>query len=99
MPGDINGKVTTREFYQELQEMRKENMNARMDTNQKVGEIETNLMKHITQELKPLITVCNQVDTNKEEIDNLRSRSNIFDGIIGFFTAIGIAIAALMKAN
>jgi hypothetical protein len=41
----------------------------------------------------------NQVETNKAEIDKLRTRSNIIDGINAFIAFIGAVIAAVIGSR
>ena len=96
MPEGVNGgRVTTREFYSELQGMRKENMDERELMRNKVHDVEKNLMAHITDELKPLSKYCKQVDVNEKEVDKLRTRSDRTDGILGLLTVLGAGIGSL----
>jgi hypothetical protein len=60
---------------------------AQLETNKTIAEMERRIMA----ELKGVPT---QVDTNKEEIDRLRKRSNIWDGV----NSLGILIAGLWAA-
>jgi len=69
-----NNRVTTREFY-----------NAQLKTIELIHEVKDDLMA----EIKPVIAKFNQVDNNTKEIDILRKRSNIFDGILAILTALG----------
>jgi len=74
-----NNRVTTREFY-----------NAQLKTIELIHEVKDDLMA----EIKPVIAKFNQVDNNTKEIDILRKRSNIFDGINGLIAILAAGIAA-----
>ena len=58
---------------------------ARIEIIQEIHTMKDEIMK----ELGPLGT---QVKNNKEEIDNLRTRSNWFDGVIAFLTIVAGAL-------
>ncbi len=45
---------------------------------------------------KKTAVVCNQVKTNKEEIDKLRKRGNLYDMGLAAFTAIGITVSSIL---
>jgi len=40
--------------------------------------------------------VCNQVERNEKEIDNLRKRGNINDVVLAAFTAIGVTVSSIL---
>ena len=74
-----NNRVTTREFYE-----------AQIETQKQITEMERRIM----EKLEPFSKYFNQVDTNKEEIKNLRSRSNIIDGVNAVIAIVAATIAA-----
>jgi len=78
-----NSRVTTAQFYEKL-----------MENNDRMDDMERRIMK----ELKPLATLCKQVEINTKEIDMLRKRSNLFDGVITALTAIGTFLGITIKA-
>ena len=78
-----NNRITTAKFYEKLMEN-----NERMDA----------MERRIMNELKPLASLCNQVKTNKDEIDKLRKDSNVRDFIIGIGVAVGTFFGITIKA-
>jgi len=46
---------------------------------------------------KKTAVVCNEVMRNKEEIDSLRKRGNINDGLLAAFTAISVTISSILN--
>ena len=40
--------------------------------------------------------VCNQVQTNKEEINSLRKRGNLYDIGLAAFTTIGVTVSSIL---
>lgn len=58
---------------------------AQLETNEKIVEMERRIMA----ELKGVPT---QVETNKDEIDKLRKRSNIWDGV----NSLGVFVTGLV---
>jgi len=69
-----NGKVSTREFYDALLKQ-----NEQMQT----------MERRILDRLEGLPVVAKQVEINKEEIDNLRGKSNLIDLGITVLTIFG----------
>ena len=49
--------------------------------------------RRIMEKLEPLSSVVIQVETNKEEIDKLRDKSNIADVVSTFLSAIFAVVA------
>ena len=86
-----NGRVTTREFYAELQEVRKEIEQLR---EKQIDKLE-NMERRIMAKLDPLPALCNQVETNKKEIDTLRRQSNARDIFNGALAVIASSLAAM----
>ena len=78
MPGETNGRVTTREFY---------------DVQLKTQEQITDMERRVLDKLEPLSSIVIQVETNKEEIDKLRDKSNIADVVSTFLSAIFAVVA------
>jgi hypothetical protein len=76
------GRVTTRELYDALKEMDKDQSTERRA-------METRIMSKI--DCIPVLK--NQVDTNKDEIKQLRRRSDIIDTMEGLF---GVAVAIFL---
>lgn len=76
-----NGRVTTSQFYR-----------LQIEMIQKQDEMERRIMG----KLEDLPAVCRQVETNKEEIEKLRSKSNLFDVINGFIAVIAATLAAIL---
>ena len=72
------GRVTTRELYNALQDQNKE----RRDMEQR-----------IMAKIDCLPALKNQVDTNKDEIKQLRRRSDVIDTLEGLF---GVAVAIFL---
>ncbi len=72
------GRVTTRELYNALQDQNKE----RWDMEQR-----------IMAKVDCLPALKNQVDTNKDEIKQLRRRSDVIDTLEGLF---GVAVAIFL---
>lgn len=77
--GSVNGRVTTAQHYEAIINVKDE----LKDTE-----------RRILAEIKPLVAMCYQVDTNKNEIDKLRTRSNIIDAINGLFAIVVASVAA-----
>lgn len=80
--GDNGGRVTTRELYDALKDMDK-------DQSKERKEMELRIMEKI--DCIPVLK--NQVDTNKDEIKQLRRRSDIIDTMEGLF---GVAVAIFL---
>jgi len=59
--------------------------NARIEIIKEIHAMKDEIMK----ELGP---IGERVKTNKEEIDNLRTRSNVLDGVIAFLTIVAGAL-------
>ena len=76
----INGRVTTSQFYR-----------LQIEMINKQDEMERRIMGKLEQ----LPAVCKQVETNKEEIEKLRSKSNLFDIINGFIAILAGTLAAI----
>ena len=81
MTNETNNRVTTREF-----------LKAQIDTQNMIHDLRVEVMT----ELKPLSKICNQVDTNKRDIDKLQTRSNTLDVFNGILAAIFATLAALL---
>ena len=80
MTGDVqNGRVTTAQFYEQ-----------QLKTQEQLTEMERRIMV----EIKPLSKMCLQVETNTKEIDTLRKRSNVIDGINALVAVVSASIAA-----
>ncbi len=73
------GRVTTRELYDSLKELNKEQSDERRA-----------MEDRIMAKVDCLPALKNQVDTNKDEIKQLRRRSDLVDTLEGLF---GIAVA------
>ena len=84
MGEEANGRVTTREFY-----------DAQLLTIQLIHTVKDELM----EEIKPLVAIATQVDTNKDEIKTLRDRSNWLDGINAVIALAAATIAGLLGSN
>ena len=78
-----NGRVTTREFYDAL-----------LKTNDKMDAMERRILERIDT-MAERCPYVQQMKTNKEEIDKLRNRSNLLDGINGAFAVVAATLAAL----
>jgi hypothetical protein len=88
MAGDADndgGRVTTREFYDAL-----------IKQNTVMMETERRIMTRLDAIIACLPKIENQLATNKEEIKQLRNRSNINDVAVAIAAAIGSAIAAIL---
>ncbi len=83
---DSKNEITPREFYKALSEL-KDELSGKLDRN----------IKQNTETRVQLEGVMTQMKTNKDEIDALRSRSNLLDIILAVFTAIGVTIATYLK--
>ena len=80
-----NNRVTTQQFYE-----------AQLETNKKIAALDksqsnerTEMERRIMDELKGVPT---QVNTNKDEIDKLRKRSNLWDGV----NSLGVFVTGLV---
>jgi len=80
MADEQNGRVSTREFY-----------NALMKQNEHMEDMERRLMS----KLSGLPKICNQVETNKKEIDKLRNSSRITDAV----NFLGAIVAGIIGAK
>ena len=80
--GNNGGRVTTRELYDALKELNRDQSTERR-------EMEGRLMEKI--DCIPVLK--ERVDTNKEEIKQLRRRSDIVDTLEGLF---GVAVAIFL---
>ena len=82
MTGDTpNGRVTNVQLY-EIQ----------LQLIERIAETERRIMA----ELKPLSVIAPRVERNEEEIDKLRNRSNVIDGLNAFMTIVAATIAAAL---
>jgi len=81
---DENGRVTTREFYEQ-----------QIKTNELIGHVKDDIMAEITK----ISVTMKQVEINNREIEKLRERSNIMDGINAFIAVIAAAIAAMIGSG
>ena len=71
MTGDsTNDRVTNRQLYEVVRIMER-------DTGDKLVAME----RRLTDKMEPINKVCAQIGINKEEIDKLRTRTNIFGGV------------------
>ena len=77
MAEDENNRVTTREFYAELKEMRKD-----------MAEMERRI-------LAKLDTITGEFPT-RHEFNDLKTKSNRVDAIIGTVTVLGSLLAAAL---
>ena len=80
--GDYNGKVTQEACFEK-----------QLDTQKQMANMEISILTHITEELKPVHAVCNQVENNTKRIDMQEKKSNIFDAVLGIATAIAAALS------
>ena len=83
---DSKNEITPREFYKALSEL-KDELSGKLDRT-----IEQNTKTRVQ-----LAEALTQMKTNKDEIDSLRSRSNILDIVLAFLTVIGSAIAVALN--
>ena len=84
MSGDdtvSNGRVTTAQFYEQ-----------QLQTQEQLAEME----RRILSELKPLSMLLPKVERNEKEIENLRNRSNVIDGVNALLALILATIAAAL---
>ena len=82
-----SGRVTTQQFYQALLD-NKDELKALED---RQNDARSDMEHRIMDELKGVPT---QVDTNKDEIDRLRKRSNYWDA----GNTVGLLVAGVMSA-
>ena len=84
MSGDelvSNGRVTIAQFYEQ-----------QLQTQEQLAEME----RRILSELKPLSMLLPKVERNEKEIENLRNRSNVIDGVNALLALILATIAAAL---
>jgi len=79
-PNTENGRVSTREFY-----------NALLDVKEQLSRTERRLMDKIDN-LPDNCPALRQVETNTKEIDTLRTRSNVIDSITGLIALIAAGL-------
>ena len=80
--GNNSGRVTTRELYDALKEMDRDQSKERRGMEERImGKIDC------------IPVLKERVDTNKEEIKQLRRRSDIVDTLEGLF---GVAVAIFL---
>ena len=79
---DNNGKVTTRELYDALNQLNRDQSSERRA-----------MEDRIMAKVDCIPALKNQVDTNKDEIRQLRRRSDIIDTVEGLF---GVAVAIFL---
>jgi len=74
--------------------------NVRLQENLKTIEKKLDVLPDIVDKLhdidKKTAVVCVQVQTNKDEIDGLRKRGNLYDIGLAAFTAIGITVSSIL---
>ena len=74
--------------------------NVRLQENLKTIEKKLDVLPDIVDKLhdidKKTAIVCVQVQTNKDEIDGLRKRGNLYDIGLAAFTAIGITVSSIL---
>jgi hypothetical protein len=80
--GNNSGRVTTRELYDALKEMDRDQSKERRG-----------MEERIMDKIDCIPVLKERVDTNKEEIKQLRRRSDIVDTLEGLF---GVAVAIFL---
>lgn len=90
---DQNGTVTMREFYESQLQIQKELVEMRKEQCLKIDEMQ----KEILVTLKDLPALIRQVEINAEEINKLRSSSNLKDALLGVLTVIGSVLGISLK--
>jgi len=73
----MNDRVTNKQLYEVVRSMEK-------DTGEKLVDME----RRITDKLEPIAVACSLIVINKEEIDKLRTRTNIFGGANAVFAIL-----------
>ncbi len=84
MPEPKNGRVTIRDLYEAIEKQ-----------NEKLAEVERRIMTRL--EILPALQT--QSETNKSEIDRLRSRSDGIDVIVAFVSAAMAAISGWLGSR
>ena len=84
MPELKNGRVTIRDLYEAIEKQ-----------NEKLAEVERRIMTRL--EILPALQT--QSETNKSEIDRLRSRSDGIDVIVAFVSAAMAAISGWLGSR
>ena len=79
-----SGRVTNRELYEALMKQNKER---------------NDLERRLMAELKCLPRIEQQVTINKDEIDKLRARSNLYDVGLGLFTVVATVLGNVFGTN
>jgi hypothetical protein len=81
MDDDKNGRVTTREFYEAQLDMRK-------DMNAGFVEIKEKIASGLEEQALFHGTIAATVEENKDKIDKLQTKSNIWDMINSIFAGV-----------
>jgi len=87
------GRVTTRELYDVVIKQKDELSAALIYQNRERAEMERRILAKIDY-IPSLVT---QVDTNKDEIDKLRTRYNFWNSLNSLGVMVGTAFSALWK--
>ena len=71
MPGEQNARVTIRELHKVQLDVR--------DIQADLVKGQADMEQRVLDKLEPLNSLVNQVETNKDEIEKLRTKSNVAD--------------------
>ena len=85
-----NGRVTTAQFYE--QQIKTQAQLTEMEKNYHIQLAD--MERRILSELKPLSMLLPKVERNEKEIEALRNRSNVIDGINALLALILATVAA-----